>query len=254
MKRLLLIVLLLALMMQPALADTCFYQQGVMLLHADPFCSGTPPEFLPLDAVSTDAPEAAVCAYCPICWRLMTQTDELDALRSRLPEPQRYFNPKGGEMYHYDAECVAVNKRYLPMTALTEDECVTKGLKPCGACTKGFQFGVTPLYMRSLAEKSDALPEVWDIPSAADLPEEQAVALATTALRNAYALGTDVLPGDFLTVTLFYPAEAAMNEPAYYRVCFATCRDFLDYTTWQVGYYADVHAQTGAILRMDAAH
>ena len=115
MKRLLLIVLLLALMMQPALADTCFYQQGVMLLHADPFCSGTPPEFLPLDAVSTDAPEAAVCAYCPICWRMMTQTDELDALRSRLPEPQRYFNPKGGEMYHYDAECVAVNKRYLPM-------------------------------------------------------------------------------------------------------------------------------------------
>ena len=57
MKRLLLIVLLLAMMMQPALADTCFYQQGVMLLHADPFCSGTPPEFLPLDAVSTDAPE-----------------------------------------------------------------------------------------------------------------------------------------------------------------------------------------------------
>ena len=252
--RIALIALLLMMLTLPALADTAFYKPGVMLLHSDPFCSGMPPEFLPLQAVSTDASDAAVCARCPICWRLMTQTDELNALTQRLPEPQRYYNPKGGEMYHYDPECIAVNKRFLPLTALTPDESYTKGLKPCGGCTKGFQYGVTPLYLRPLSEKSDALPEVWDLPAATDLPEEQAVAIAVTALRNAYALGTDVLPGDFLTVTLFYPAEAALNEPAYYRVCFATCKDFLDYTSWQVGYYADVHAQTGVVLRMDAAH
>lgn len=236
-----------------AMADTCFIQPGVKLIHSDPFCSGTPPEFQPLTPIDTSSDEAASSAQCPICWRLMTQTPELLAMQQPIPAPQRYYNPKGGEMYHFDPNCQAVRSKYLPLTALSDEETAVKGLKPCGACTEGFAFMNLPLYLRTLQEKHNALPQVWDIPSSADIPESAAVEAVTVALRNMYALGVDVLPGDFITFALFYPAEAAMDMPAYYKVCFAVCRDRLRYDAWQVGYYADVHAGTGEILRMDAA-
>ena len=251
--RLIILLLTLLLLAVPAQADTCFYHNGVKLIHSDPFCSGTPPEFLPLAPLDTASDAAAACAYCPICWRLLTQTDELLAMQMPLPAPQRYYNPKGGEMYHFDENCQAVRSKYLPLTPLSIEDTATKGLKPCGACTKGLTGYQLPVYLKTLQEKAAAMPEVWDLPSAADLPEEQAVALATTALRNMYALGVDVLPGDFHTAVLYYPADAIAATPAYYKVCFMTCSDLLRYDAWQVGYYADVHAKTGEILRMDAA-
>lgn len=251
--RLIMCLLAILLLAIPAQADTCFYQEGVKLVHSDPFCSGTAPESQPLTPVDSASHEAASCAQCPICWRLMTQTPDLAAMLQPLPAPQRYYNPKGGEMYHFDENCQAVRSKYLPLTALSEAESQQKGLKPCGACTEGPAGDVMPLYLRPLTEKAAALPEVWDIPAATDLTEEAAIDLATTALRNAYALGVNALPGDFHTVTLYYPADATVSMPAYYRVCFMTCTDYLRYDAWQVGYYAEVHAQTGEILRMDAA-
>lgn len=252
-RKLLPLLLALLLTAAPSLADICFYSPGTQLIHADPLCTGAYTATHPLTPVDSAAPEVAACARCPICWRTMTQTPDLLSMLQDIPEAQRYYNPTGGQMYHYDSQCSAVRSKYLPLTALSAAESDRFGLTACLKCAGEPSGDVLPIYLRTLPEKAAALPEVWDLPAAGDIPQEQAEQLAMQALRNAYHISAAEFPQEYLTLSFYYPADAALKEPAYYKVCFATCDSYLQYDAWQVWYFADVAAHNGEILRMGAA-